>query len=113
MITACKHTEYEYDGLITRAKVITWDGHRFYGIAKCDPNDTYNKSFGERLARARAIDKMINYNCRQLDKIDNFNHEEYIKKITQAKKLQDRVNYQAEKNNAIYEELQKELAEHM
>ena len=64
MITACKHTEYEYDGLTVRAEVTTWNGLKFYGKAKCNPEDKYNKNFGERLARARAIDKMINYNCR-------------------------------------------------
>ncbi len=111
MITACKHTEYEYDDLTVRAEVTTWNGLKFYGKATCNPEDKYSKSFGERLARARAIDKMINYNCRQLDEMDNIIHEDYIQKIKQAKKIQDRINWQAEKNENVYEELKKELAE--
>ena len=111
MITACKHTEYEYDDLTIRAEVTTWNGLKFYGKATCSPEDKYNKSFGERLARARAIDKMINYNCRELDRIDNIIHKNYIQKIQKVKKIQDRINWQAEKNESVYEELKKELAE--
>ena len=54
---------------------------------------------------------MINYNCRELDRIDNIIHENYIQKIKQTKKIQDRINWQAEKNENVYEELKKELAE--
>lgn len=111
MITACKHTEYEYDDLTIRAEVTTWNGLKFYGKATCNPEDKYDKSFGERLARARAIDKMINYNCRELDRIDNIIHKNYIQKIQKVKKLQDRINWQAEKNEDVYEELKRELAE--
>ena len=111
MITACKYTVYEYDGLTVHAEVTTWNGLKFYGKAKCNPEDKYNRSFGERLARARAIDKMINYNCRELDRMDNIIHKNYIKEIQKIKKIQDRINWQAEKNEDVNEELKRELAE--
>lgn len=111
MITACKETKYQYDDLIIYAEVTTWNGLKFYGKAKCNPEDKYEKDFGEKLARARAIDKMINYNCKELDRIDNIIHENYIEHIKEAKKLQDRVNWQNEKNDKVYEELQKRLNE--
>lgn len=109
MITACKETKYQYDNLTVHAEVRTWNGLKFYGKAVCHPEDKYDKDFGEKLARARAIDRMINYNCKQLDRLDNLIHENYIEQIKQAKKLQDRVNWQNEKNEKVYEELKKEL----
>lgn len=114
MITACKETTYIVKENEIIAKVKTWNGMKFFGHSSCHPDDRkyYDEEFGKKLARARAIDKMINYNCKQLDKIDNDIHENYIQQIKEAKKLQDRVKWQNEKNEKVYEELQKRLAEY-
>lgn len=43
--------------------------HNFYGIAKCNPNDEYNKAIGEEIAKARLLEKYYRTKRRMLDEI--------------------------------------------
>lgn len=111
MINGVKETIYSYDGLTTIATIKTHEGRVFKGVSKCAPGDIvkYSKEFGEQLARCRAIDKMINYNFKQIEKAENRLHTYYIEELRKIKKMNDRVSYQVLKNEQVYLTLQEEL----
>ena len=111
MINGVKETTYSYDDFTTIATIKTHEGRVFKGVSKCAPEDRmrYSKDFGEQLARCRAIDKMIDYNCKQIEKAENKLHTYYIEELKKIKKMRDRVSYQDSKNDQVYLTLQEEL----
>lgn len=111
MINGVKKTDYEYDGFKTTAIIKTHEGRTFKGTSQCAPEDLekYSKDFGEKLARCRAIDKMITYNYKQIEKAENSLHVYYIEELKKIKKMRDRVNYQNSKNDNNYYILENEL----
>lgn len=65
-ICRIRDTHYISYSNTVKAIITTYpDGKKFSGIAKCDySKDTYDESFGRKLAFARANDKIYLYNAR-------------------------------------------------
>ena len=63
-------------GNTIKARILCWNGHTYYGVAKWDGTGTFDREFGEQLAIARARDKVFQSNV----KIYNHNYAEEEKR---------------------------------
>lgn len=101
-----KNVVYYYNNCkMTKAVITTYPFNKqFFGIAKLDPRDTYDKEVGQKIALARALDKMAAYNLAVYENMyrdARLAYEAAMNKID-AKRRKNEKNIR--KANDLYEE---------
>lgn len=66
-----KHYKFYYVGNKTIATT-KWDGRTVKAVAKCSPNDTYNRELGERIAYLRCKAKISKLKYNDCNKLADF-----------------------------------------
>lgn len=106
--TDCRFKEvtYFYLGTTTKAVLFTYPfNKKFYGIAKTAPEDTYDREIGEKIALARALDKMSDYNYRIYSEQLKENDAAYVRERAKInKRIQKNYKNNIRKADTLYEE---------
>lgn len=68
-----KEPQFNYinSGRVTVCIMKDVDGHRYRGVAKCDPNDVFDVEFGKKMSNARARLKKEKLHLKRLTKQEN------------------------------------------
>lgn len=96
---------YHINSKMTKAIITTYPfNKKFFGVSKLDPRDTYDEEAGEKIALARALDKMSAYNMAVYENMyrdARLAYEATMTKIN-AKRRKNQKNIR--KANDLYEE---------
>lgn len=96
---------YHINSKITKAVITTYPfNKKFFGISKLDPRDTYDEEVGEKIALARALDKMSAYNLAVYENMYRDVRLAYEAAMTKIDAKRRKNNKNIRKANNLYEE---------
>lgn len=81
------------------------NGRKFVGKAKLSPEDEYNQEFGNKLAKARALDKVTAANQKILSKAIDEAQAEYMDTLRHLASYQKKIMAKDEEVVQLYREL--------
>ena len=74
-ISSCKVADIVHDVLSECAE----SGMKFYGMAKCHPDDEYSQALGEYIAKHRLLDKYLSVRSRIASRLAKDVYKDYYK----------------------------------